>query len=932
MAKPTTLRAAVPGRADPPIPALDQARWQQTTEIMARVMDVAATMILRFDAAGITVLASGGSDNPFEVGATSPRGCGFYCDEVVANDAMLAIRDATVDARWAQSPDIELGLVSYLGLPLHWPDGRIFGTICALHRRPAEHSAAFVELIQHFAKLVENDLRALCAERDRLRAENELEKSSTQHQQTIDRLPAMVAAFDQEGRCLTANRQYCLVTGRGVDEVRGQHISALAGERGWEHVRPHMEAVLRGEESHYERLVPTARGPRTVSVTLVPDRDGTGAITGFTSLGVDVHERRAAERALRDSDARFRMVFESVSGGSWDWNIAASSSFVGGSLQALGFENAPHGHPLDFWWDRIHPDDRDRVRGELARYQTGATNHFATEYRVQASDGAYRWYQDTGRIVARSANGEATRIVGIHLDISDRKTSEFEARRHEAFLRTILDSIVDGVIATDTESRIVSANPIAVQMLGVPEAELVGQPIGAVTACTGERTLEAMTDAAIRPAPGASPHQREVRTLEVDGSRRYLSTGIAPIRSTTGAIRGAVVVCRDVTDELVMQERLQQAEKMQAIGQLAGGIAHDFNNMLAAIRTGAETVQVRAMSALDGASRDSLEMILKASDRAAELTSKLLAFSRKHEAEQPTAVDLHSVVRDAVTILERTSEQRIEFEVELDAHAPRVMGSYAALENAVLNLVINARHAMPDGGSITIRTADRDLSAAECAASPFALQPGPHVSLTVHDTGVGIPPELRHKIFEPFFTTKPSDEGTGLGLFAVYGTAVSHRGSIAVHGGTGRGTTFEILLPITQHAPECVIPTPCRAPSRKRILLVDDEALVRETARRALEHLGHDVKVASSGSEALAFYERAPADVVLLDMHMPDMDGAQTLDAIRAIDPDACVVICSGCADPEQMKAVLAAGIAGRLDKPFKIAQIQDVIAAAAGA
>jgi two-component system, cell cycle sensor histidine kinase and response regulator CckA len=392
-----------------------------------------------------------------------------------------------------------------------------------------------------------------------------------------------------------------------------------------------------------------------------------------------------------------------------------------------------------------------------------------------------------------------------------------------------------------------------------------------------------------------------------------------------------VWVARDVSErhrtEQALREsedQLRQSQKMEAVGQLAGGIAHDFNNLLMAIMSNAE------LAALDlppsSPSAANIEEIKSASRRARSLTQQLLAFSRK-QMLQPRVLDLNAVVRDAEQILRRLIGENITMSVMLDEAVGHVRADPGQLAQVLMNLAVNARDAMPNGGQLTIESGNRDVSAID-ARLHRGLQPGRYVLLSVRDNGVGMDDATKTRIFEPFFTTKPPGQGTGLGLSTAYGIVKQSGGYIAVDSTPGSGTTFTILLPrvFEQPEPAAAHPAP-EAPAtttRGTVLLVEDEAAVREAAKRMLRKYGFAVIEAKNGEDALMLWEREQSriDLVLTDVVMPVLGGAELAQALRRQRPELKVVFMSGYTQGNLELSSLDESASRFLPKPFTTDQL----------
>ncbi len=427
-------------------------------------------------------------------------------------------------------------------------------------------------------------------------------------------------------------------------------------------------------------------------------------------------------------------------------------------------------------------------------------------------------------------------------------------------------------------------------------------PAVAVPVCDGPHVLGILVAAA---PPGA----------EIDETDTWLLADVA--RDLAHGVRAL----RARGERRTMEELLFQAQKMDAIGQLAGGVAHDFNNQLTGILGFAEYL---AMQLDDADLRDQAELIVRAAERSAGLTAQLLAFARKGPFRTVT-VDLHAVIRDVVAILERSIDKRIRIRTELDAKAPFVLGDPHQLQNALLNLALNARDAMPAGGDIRLVT--RDLREPGGPARDAGGEAEALVCVEVVDEGTGIADAVRARMFEPFFTTKPPGKGTGMGLAAVYGTVQRHGGQLEVETEADRGSTFRVLLPVASgplgaHAPATLAPHPAGRPGR--VLVVDDEPVVCTLVRSALEASGYDVVVCTAPDEALRFFEAGghAIDLVLLDMIMPTMNGRETFEALRALRRDVRVLLVSGYSLDDEAQHLLERGAAGFLHKPFTVRQL----------
>lgn len=377
-----------------------------------------------------------------------------------------------------------------------------------------------------------------------------------------------------------------------------------------------------------------------------------------------------------------------------------------------------------------------------------------------------------------------------------------------------------------------------------------------------------------------------------------------------------------------IEERLRHSEKLEAVGRLAGGVAHDFNNILAAIQGNAELMQLRGLATEQGSSA---QQIVAACSRAARLTRSLLDFSRK-KAQRSENVDIHRLIREVCELLVYSVDKRIVVETELSARNAIVRGNPDSLHNALLNLALNARDAMPKGGKLRFST--RNESPSVELAHPSAAPPVSTLSVVITDTGDGMPPSVMERVFEPFFTTKEPGKGTGLGLASVYGCIQSHGGDIEVRSQPGEGTSFHIRLPALA-LEECPpssrveIGRSQRPSAVGHILLVEDEPVLRDLLGHALQEFGHTVAVCADGVDALDYFAKhhQKVSLVVLDILMPGMDGCETFEQLRHIDPAVRVVLCSGHSQRGSAQEVLPEGAVGFLQKPYRLEDLGRMVA-----
>ncbi len=426
------------------------------------------------------------------------------------------------------------------------------------------------------------------------------------------------------------------------------------------------------------------------------------------------------------------------------------------------------------------------------------------------------------------------------------------------------------------------------------------------------------------------PYERD-RLLKLLGEQQEVSGFAAELKTFTGESRSVLLYCThihfkdencvlivflDITEQKLMEDQIRHTQKMDVIGQLAGGVAHDFNNMLTAILGSAELMERYVKD--NSAATKLLGNIQKAASRSAELTSQLLAFSRKGQ-KNSVQICINTTIHEVISLLERTIGKNITLKTKLVANNSCVVGDHALLQNALLNLGVNARDAMPEGGVITFATANVELDSGYCRSSTFTIIPGPYIEISVSDTGTGMTKEIIQHVFEPFFTTKGVGKGTGLGLAAVYGTVTDHHGSISVFSEPGSGTIFKLYLPLSNDKKAAEACVEELIPGSGGILLVDDEEILRDVGKALLEGLGYRVYLAEDGEHALETYAREKENIslVILDMLMPKMGGKETLLRLIESYPDIRVLILSGFNQEGTIDDLKKIGAVGFLQKPY---------------
>ncbi|MEX2155014.1 MAG: PAS domain S-box protein [Gemmatimonadaceae bacterium] len=591
---------------------------------------------------------------------------------------------------------------------------------------------------------------------------------------------------------------------------------------------------------------------------------------------------------------------------------SAFCDFVGYSMDELRTLNMS---------ELMHQDDRQRAADVADRMLRGEMSEVRWERRYIHKSGLALWALVTSTLV-RDARGEPAYFLSQLIDISDRKVAEEALQRAEARSRALIGAMQDIILVLDRTGTYVDVAPGATDRLFRTPAELLGRRLHDVFPREqADAFLNAIREALEKRGPTEMKYDLEIR-----GERYWFEATISPLPDDR-----VVWVARDVTArsraELALREsedQLRQAQKMEAVGQLAGGIAHDFNNLLMAIMSNAELAALELSPSSAAASH--IDEIKSASRRARSLTQQLLAFSRK-QMLQPRVLDMNAVVREAEQILRRLIGENITMSAVLDPTLGQVRADPGQLAQVLMNLAVNARDAMPQGGRLSLETSNRDVSATDAKAHR-GLREGRYVVLQVRDTGIGMDDPTKARIFEPFFTTKPPGQGTGLGLSTAYGIVKQSGGYIAADSSTGAGTLFTVLLPRVFEPTEPVVAAPSTesipGQSRGTILLVEDETAVREATKRMLRKFGFTVIEAKNGQEALLQWDREgpTVDVVLTDVVMPTMGGAELARSLREKRPELCVVFMSGYTQGTLELSTMDEAATRFLPKPFTADQL----------
>ncbi|HTK74339.1 MAG TPA: PAS domain S-box protein, partial [Gemmataceae bacterium] len=646
-----------------------------------------------------------------------------------------------------------------------------------------------------------------------------------------------------------------------------------------------------------------------------PLRNGRDEVVGVVGVSRDVTARRRAEAALRASEARFRAFVDHSPAPAWITDTHGRFVYLNATCQRT--LRLPPGDPVGRTVFDLFTESHAREYMANNRAAAAYGTVVEAEEPCVRADGSAGWFL-VYRFPLPEDDGP-TLVGGVAVDITDRTRTEVALRQSEQRYRELFRTSPLPMWIYDTRTlRFLAVNQAAVQQYGYSEEEFLGLTLKDIR----PREDVAALLAALPQLPPVASHgvwrhrTKDERIIDVEVNSHTLHFDGRPARC---------VLSRDVTEQRRLEGQLRQAQKMEAVGRLAGGVAHDFNNLLTAILGFTEVLldglkPERITAIVPNDLRGAAEEVRKAGEKAADLTRQLLAFSRR-QILQARVLDLSGVVSDMENILRRVIGEDVTLETVRAAESLPVLADPGQLERVILNLAVNARDAMPNGGRLTITTAAANLGPDDLHEHP-ELRPGEYAVLSVCDTGVGMDAATKARLFEPFFTTKKVGEGTGLGLATVYGVVKQSGGDISVRTAPGEGTTFTLYLPTSNlpaagGKPRETPPSAPTAAAQETVLVVEDDDAVRVLVRLVLTRQGYQVLEARDGESALALVESydQPIHLLVSDVVMPGVSGPELAAKVTAQRPDLRVMFLSGYTEDEVIRR--GGGTAAFLHKPF---------------
>ncbi|MBU1077697.1 MAG: PAS domain S-box protein [Spirochaetes bacterium] len=661
-------------------------------------------------------------------------------------------------------------------------------------------------------------------------------------------------------------------------------------------------------------------------------RNEAGKITHYLGYIIDISDLKETEVALRESEERFRLLVETMNDGLVVMNKDHKMTYVNPMFsEMLGYAHGEMiGRKIDDFMDE---QNKKTVRKQISSRKKGGHDIYELEW-LQKNGGNVPTIVSPKPLTDEKGNFHGS--FAVVTDITERKQAEEEIRKSAENLSVTLDCIGEGVIVTDAKGKIMRINPRAQKLTGWLAKEASGLPLSDIFTITYQSSNKKIDNPFKKIFDKGSVHKPEdehIILISKDGTKRIIAHNGSLIRDKDRNVFGMVLVFRDITEELELQEQLRQSQKMKSIGQLAGGIAHDFNNMLGGIMGYADLLKEEIGDHPE--LNKYIDRILGTTLKAAHLTKQLVAFSRRGKT-QSIAINIHELIKDTITLFESATDKRIEIKKDFNAESATITGDPSQLQNALLNISLNARDAMPEGGALIYHTALKILDEDFCKHQYSEIEPGKYIEIEITDTGEGINTEILDHIFEPFFTTKEVGKGTGLGLAAVYGTVIEHKGAIQVYSEKGKGTTFKLYFKCSD---EKIIGQNKKIieniiHGEGTILVVDDDDAIRGVVKRMLSKLGYTPVIATDGVQAVKLYKKQYKDIkmVILDIVMPKIDGEKTFMELKKINPKVLVLISTGFHLGIKMQLLKKKGVTGFIYKPFVMLDLSQKIAKVLGA
>jgi PAS domain S-box-containing protein len=837
--------------------------------------------------------------------------------QALATSEIIAAEDARRDPRTREftATYLEpLGIAAMLDAPVQVA-GKLAGVLCLEHIgtprawTPGERSLA----------VAAGSLLALAL------AQSALARSEERFRELAENIGDIFYNYDPASqRLLYVNRAYERILGRSIEHAYACPTGYL------EDIHPDdrpaveraFERELAGELTRVEfRILRPDGGVRWIREEAVPVLDAQNRVKRIVGTMRDITDAKQGEQALRDSEERYALAVRASQAALWDWNMSTDVIVYSPRYREMlgGYTREEFPDTLSAFFSKVHPDDLEAVKQAIKGHvERSLPTPDAVEFRLLTKRGDYRWFRASAQ-AEWDASGRPLRMVGSTVDIHERRLAEAKVREQAE----LLDKAQDAILVRDLEHRIQYWNKSAERLYGWTAEEAIGRSVKELLYHDPAMFLAA-TAATLEKGEWVgeqTQYNQAGQALTVEGRWTLVRDGQAQPKSI-------LAINTDISERKRIEQQLLRTQRMESLGTLAGGIAHDLNNVLAPILVSIEFLR------LDERDPERLTVLASLEDsarRGADLVRQVLSFARGIEGER-VLTNLHHLARELRQIIRETFPKNLEFRLASAPDLWQVSADPTQMHQVMMNLCVNARDAMPEGGRLTLGLRNFEVDDVFAGMNPDA-RPGPYVIIKVEDTGTGIPANIQERIFDPFFTTKEFGKGTGLGLATVLTIVKSHGGFIHLHSEPGTGTKFEVYLPAgaASESGERPAAEPARLPRGQGefVLVVDDEESVRLVTQKTLERFGYRVLLAAHGAEAVALYAEQGAEiaVVLTDMAMPVMDGPATILALKAMNPAVKIIGSSGHASEGGVAKAVGAGVQHFVPKPYTAETLLKVLA-----
>lgn len=753
--------------------------------------------------------------------------------------------------------------------------------------------------------------------------DRELQQQTNLLSAIFENIPVMLIIYDEEGMPMHVNREWHTVTGwttADSDAIHAiyQHLFVNINEE--QKIFVTADHRLEWKEVRIKNIV-GADIDLLCSAIILPDQRK-------ISFGVDITGKKISNELLRNSEERLQFATDSAELGIWDWNLDNNDLIWEGAMFSIyGItpeEFEPH---VNTFRRFIHPDDSVFVNEHLKN--TIETNKsFNVEFRiVRPHTKEERTIRAFGRLYTKGHTDPKMHFIGINQDITEQKQTMLRLKESEMLYRMLVQQSKDAIVIVDIHDVSQYISPAIVQITGYTPEEYQADPGLVQKIITEESKIQYKKFWEYYSETGKFPEEtKELIWWHKNGQKVYVEHAYTNIYNDDGTVFGFQTMLRDVTLQKGMEQQMMRMQRMDSVGLLAGGIAHDMNNILTPILTGLQLLETRVQG-------KDLQRVLNLQDivwRGANLVKQILAFSRGGTQER-SPLEIAHLMRELATILRETFPKDIKIETTYSRGIPLILADTNQMHQVLMNLCINARDAMPDGGTLSMRAEAVTLRKKD-VVSILDAQEGDYLMITVQDTGTGMSAETIEKMFEPFYTTKPQQKGTGLGLTTVYAIIKNHNGFLNVESTLGEGTIFRAYLPVLEddansehfharHSRDAGTSIQEQQGKGQTVLLVDDEEEIRTMLSDALTMRGYDVLTAEHGEKGVEIFEKHHAGVsaIIVDMQMPVMDGLKAIEEFRKIRADVVLIAITGYLDSERFRKLEQLRVHAIFSKPFDI-------------